>query len=194
VRLSAADAGGNATSWQMPVVVYPELRPSISVQGRADRSFSFTAGAGGGDGALLAGHWTFADGTTADGLSVVHRFASGVSPAATLTVVDGTGSSATTSWPPGSATAPRYAGGLASSAAAVADSASSGGVGNHAPLPALAASASRPAVQRASSAASAAQPDLPAPLAAALMAALLLARRLLARRRRRPNAAQVARP
>jgi hypothetical protein len=100
VTVHATDTAGNATSWTMPVRVYPALRPSITAQRVRGGAWRFSAAATGGDGALLAGHWTFADGGSADGLQVVHTFAPGVAETATLTVVDGSGGSASAAWAP----------------------------------------------------------------------------------------------
>ena len=50
-----------------------------------------SAGVRGGDGHAIAVHWTFSDGSKANGLRVVHRRPG----TATLTVVDGAGDTAT---------------------------------------------------------------------------------------------------
>lgn len=104
VTLNATDTAGNAATWSMPVTVHPALQPSISAQPRRGGSWRFTAGISGGDGALLAGHWRFGDGGTADGITVTHTFAPGSATTATLVAVDGTASCATAAWSAATAT------------------------------------------------------------------------------------------
>jgi hypothetical protein len=86
VTASGADTAGNPCSASMHVTVYPHLVAGIERDG--DR---LVGAASGGDGRVLAWQWTFADGTAAAG-----RFVD-AHPGATLTVTDGTGSTATAS-------------------------------------------------------------------------------------------------
>ncbi|HMC71126.1 MAG TPA: PKD domain-containing protein, partial [Mycobacteriales bacterium] len=99
VVASGADAAGNPVSAAMQVVVYPQLAPAVSATPSATDPQTVTYGGSvtGGDGHVLAMRWTFADGTAADGATVTHSFPPGVTPGATLTVVDGTGSAASAS-------------------------------------------------------------------------------------------------
>jgi hypothetical protein len=98
VKLSAADASGNKTSWQLVVRVYRPLRPRIAAKQVATNTWRYTGSARGGDGTRLAWRWRFADGGTAEGRVVEHRFAPGTTPGATLTVADGTTMTASASW------------------------------------------------------------------------------------------------
>jgi PKD repeat protein len=86
VKLNAADASGNTTSWQLVVRVYKPLRPRITIKRVGATTWRYTGSARGGDGARLAWRWRFADGGTAEG-RVVERSAD---TGATLTVADGT--------------------------------------------------------------------------------------------------------
>lgn len=90
VRLSAADASGNITSWQLVVRVYPPLRPRIAAEQVGASTWRYTGSARGGDGRRLAWRWRFADGGSAEGRVVEHRFAPGANRGVTLTVADGT--------------------------------------------------------------------------------------------------------
>jgi hypothetical protein len=90
VKLNAADASGNTTSWQLVVRVYRPLRPRIAARQIGPDTWRYRGGAHGGDGTRLAWRWRFADGGTAEGREVEHRFADGTAPGATLTVADGT--------------------------------------------------------------------------------------------------------
>ena len=94
VHLTATSTSGDVATWDLQVTVYPRLVAAVSATTNADGSVSYTASASGGDGDVLAWRWVFADGSTASGPSVTHTFAGGVTPGATLTVTDGTGSEA----------------------------------------------------------------------------------------------------
>ena len=86
VKLNAADASGNSTSWQLVVRVYKPLRPRITVKRVGANTWRYTGSARGGDGARLAWRWRFADGETAEGRTVERDTDIG----ATLSVADGT--------------------------------------------------------------------------------------------------------
>ena len=66
-----------------------EDRATVDVARHGNRA-TLTAGISGGDGHAIAAHWSFGDGTTADGLTVTHRRPGTV----TVTVVDGAGDTA----------------------------------------------------------------------------------------------------
>ena len=90
VRLSVTDASGNPATWQLVVRVFPPLRPRI-----AERGTALAARVRGGDGRVLQYRWDFADGTTRYGRRVAQPPAGGV----TLTVTDGTTTTATATRP-----------------------------------------------------------------------------------------------
>jgi hypothetical protein len=98
VRLSAKDASGNPATWQLVVTVYRQLRAAISATQTASGAWRFTAGSRGGDHRILRQDWTFSDGSSASGRQVEHSFPSGVTPGATLTIADGTTTTATARW------------------------------------------------------------------------------------------------
>lgn len=89
VTLSGKDADGKVATWQLVVTVFAPLRPRIEVQGT-----TLAADVRGGDGSPLAYRWDFPDGTSAYGPRVEHTPAG-----ATLTVTDGTTSTATATRP-----------------------------------------------------------------------------------------------
>jgi hypothetical protein len=88
VSAKVTDEQGTTRTWTRRVTV--DSAPRATVTQRRGR---LLAAVDGGDGRAVAAHWTFADGTTADGLRVA-RHASG----GTVTVVDGAGDTATTSF------------------------------------------------------------------------------------------------
>ncbi|HEX5269010.1 MAG TPA: PKD domain-containing protein, partial [Gemmataceae bacterium] len=96
VTATATDTAGHVASATLKVVVFPALRPQIAASATGS-TVAYRASASGGDGHVLAWRWRFADGATATGPSVRHTFPAGVTPAATLTVTDGSGSTATAS-------------------------------------------------------------------------------------------------
>jgi hypothetical protein len=95
VKTAAADGDGNTTTWSVPVYVRPPVQPRVSVRKAAD-GWVLRAGLDGGDGALLAAHWTFGDGTEAWGTRV--RVAGTTAPTGTVTVTDGDGETASTTF------------------------------------------------------------------------------------------------
>ena len=92
VKASIVDNLGATYSWTQTVVVDAPLSASIDRLSRGDHVV-LTAGAEGGDGShVMAAHWSFSDGTTAEGTTVTHAW----SGQATLAIVDGAGNTATT--------------------------------------------------------------------------------------------------
>ena len=89
VSSRVTDEGGTERAYRSEVIVDPA--PRATVRRRRGR---LLAGVRGGDGRAIAAHWTFADGTTTDGLRV------GAPDAAqgSVTVVDGAGNRATTAF------------------------------------------------------------------------------------------------
>ena len=94
VTATASDAAGHVASASMTLAVYPSLAASISILSVSGNALQYAGTTQGGDGHLLAWRWTFSDGTTAAGPVVTHTFAAGTTPGATLTVTDGTGTTA----------------------------------------------------------------------------------------------------
>jgi hypothetical protein len=88
VSAKVTDEQGTTRTWTRRVTIDPAPRATVS-----RRRGRLVAGIDGGDGRAIAAHWTFADGATADGLSVARRASGG-----TVTVVDGAGDSATTAF------------------------------------------------------------------------------------------------
>jgi hypothetical protein len=94
VHLAAQDTSGDGASWDFQIYAYPQLTASVTSASNG-AAISYTGSACGGQGTILAWRWTFSDGTTASGQTVTHQFATGVTPGATLTVTDGSGTTAT---------------------------------------------------------------------------------------------------
>jgi len=97
VTASGSDTAGNPCSATMQIVVYPQLVAQVSAAPSASDpgTVTYSGAATGGDGHYLAYRWKFSDGSSADGPTVTHTFAAGVTPGATLTVTDGTGGTGT---------------------------------------------------------------------------------------------------
>ena len=91
ITLWTTDTEGNRYDWDVPVRVYPQLRPSIEVQGS-----ELVAQTTGGAEPMLAYRWTFDNGATAYGKRVV--LPAGAS-GATLRVTDATGTVVQASYP-----------------------------------------------------------------------------------------------
>ena len=90
IRLWTTDAEGNRYDWDVPVRVYPALRPSIEVQGS-----ELVARTTGGAEPMLAYRWRFDNGETAYGRRVVPPAGATV---ATLRVTDAAGTVAEASY------------------------------------------------------------------------------------------------
>jgi PKD domain len=69
VTAAVTDQDGAPRSWTQTVIVDPPLRATVRAHPRGS-DVVLSAGAKGGDGGLLAAHWSFPDGSTADGLTV----------------------------------------------------------------------------------------------------------------------------
>ncbi len=76
-------------TWSQTVTIDPPPAATVD-ESRHARSATLTAGVQGGDGHVIAAHWSFSDGTTADGITVTHRRPGTV----TVTIVDGAGDEA----------------------------------------------------------------------------------------------------
>ena len=87
VAARVTDEGGSERSWTRRVTVDPTPQATVATRGKF-----LVAGVENGDGHAIAAHWSFADGTTADGLRIARRATGG-----TVTVVDGAGDTATAS-------------------------------------------------------------------------------------------------
>jgi hypothetical protein len=97
VTTTVTDEGGYRRSYEQDVVVDPPPAATVDVRPHGGR-LELVAGVTGGDGHVIAAHWTFSDGTSADGPQVVHAASPGLS--ATVTVVDGQGDTASTTVTP----------------------------------------------------------------------------------------------
>jgi PKD repeat protein len=95
VTATATDEQGQTRTWSRTVLID---RPPVAVVDAARRKGRsvLTASVRGGDHHAVAAHWAFADGSTADGLSLTRRASQ--SAAGTVTVIDGAGDSATASF------------------------------------------------------------------------------------------------
>jgi hypothetical protein len=89
VIATVTGSDGAISKWTQRVTVDPPLGASVSINGDA-----LTASSTGGQGSLLAAHWTFSNGSTADGLRVTRP--TGTTGA--VTVVDGAGNRASASF------------------------------------------------------------------------------------------------
>jgi len=93
VTASVTDSLGNTYSWTQLVRIDSPLSAAVDQSPQPHNTIALTAGALGGGGDVLSTHWTFADGTTADGTSITmpHKHMDG-----TVTITDGAGDTATT--------------------------------------------------------------------------------------------------
>jgi hypothetical protein len=93
VRASVTDNLGNTYSWTQSVTIDTSLSAAVDQDPERDNTMVLTARAIGGHGDVMAAHWTFADGTTADGttIAVPHKHLNG-----SVTITDGAGNTATT--------------------------------------------------------------------------------------------------
>lgn len=92
VRLVGSDQNGNVATWQLVVHVYKPIKPRIAAKKLSAKTWQLTAKARGGLKPYLAYRWKFPDGSTAEGKTVTVK--SATKPAATVTVTDGTTSTA----------------------------------------------------------------------------------------------------
>jgi hypothetical protein len=94
VKTSVTDNIPNTYSWIQPVLIDSQLTADVVQDPERGNTIALTAVAKGGEGNVVAAHWTFADGTTADGttLTLPHKHVDGF-----VTITDGAGNTATTS-------------------------------------------------------------------------------------------------
>jgi hypothetical protein len=93
VRASVTDNLGNTYRWTQRVRIDRPLTAAVAQVPEPHSAIALTALAFGGERSVLAAHWTFSDGTTADGTTVVlpHTHLDG-----SVTITDGAGNTATT--------------------------------------------------------------------------------------------------
>ena len=97
VKASVTDNLGNAYRWTENVVIDPPLTAAIDQDIRSG-NVSLSAHAVGGQGSdIVAAHWVFSDGTTADGTTVTRLAGNPVQ--ADVTITDGAGNTAQTTRP-----------------------------------------------------------------------------------------------
>lgn len=89
VTATVAGSDGAESQWTQRVIVDPPLAATISGSGD-----TLTAGVSGGQGTIVAAHWSFSGGSTADGITVTGP----AGGSGTVTVVDGAGNRATASF------------------------------------------------------------------------------------------------
>jgi hypothetical protein len=95
VRASVTDNLGNTYAWTQSVLIDPPLTAAVDQEPQPKNTVALTAQAVGGQQTnVLAAHWTFADGTTADGptITMPHKHLDG-----SVTITDGASNTATTS-------------------------------------------------------------------------------------------------
>jgi hypothetical protein len=94
VRTSVTDNLGNTYRWVQPVLIDRPLTAAVVQHPEGLDTIVLAAVAKGGDGNVLAAHWTFSDGTTADGTTITlpDKPLDGF-----VTITDGAGNTATTS-------------------------------------------------------------------------------------------------
>ena len=93
VKASVTDNLGHSYSWIQSVLIDLPLTAAVDQQPERGNTIALTAYAIGGHFDVMAAHWTFADGTTADGtnITVPHKHQTG-----SVTITDGAGNTATT--------------------------------------------------------------------------------------------------
>jgi PKD domain len=93
VKASVTDNLGNTYNWTQPVQIDPPLTAAVAQDPERGNTIVLTAQANGGAGNAVAAHWTFANGTTADGTTITspHKQMDG-----SVTITDGAGNTATT--------------------------------------------------------------------------------------------------
>jgi hypothetical protein len=93
VKASVIDNLGNTYSWTQAVQIDAPLAAAVDQDPERDNTIVLTARASGGEGQAMAAHWTFSDGTTADGTTITmpHKHIDG-----SVTITDGAGNTATT--------------------------------------------------------------------------------------------------
>ena len=94
MQASVTDNLGNTYSWTQSVLIDTPLSAAVDQDPQPANTIDLTARAVGGQQTnVLAAHWTFADGTTADGTTITkpHKHLNG-----SVTITDGAGNTATT--------------------------------------------------------------------------------------------------
>jgi hypothetical protein len=93
VTASVTDNLGNTYSWTQAVQIEAPLSAAVDQDPERDNTIVLTARAIGGEGQAMAAHWTFSDGTAADGTTITmpHKHMDG-----SVTITDGAGNTATT--------------------------------------------------------------------------------------------------
>jgi PKD domain len=94
VVASVTDNLGNSYSWTQAVRIDSPLSAAVAQDPERGNTIVLTASAVGGEGHVVAAHWTFSDGTTAEGTSITmpHKQLDG-----SVSITDGAGNTATTS-------------------------------------------------------------------------------------------------
>ena len=92
MKASVTDNLGNTYSWTQSVLIDLPLAAFVEQDPERGSTIALTAGAIGGHFDVLAAHWTFSNGTTADGttITVPHKHLDG-----SVTITDGAGNTAT---------------------------------------------------------------------------------------------------
>ena len=93
VKTSVTDKLGNTSSWTQSVQIDSPLTAAVAQDPEPGNTIVLTAQANGGEGNAMAAHWTFSDGTTADGTTITlpHKQVDG-----SVTITDGAGNTAGT--------------------------------------------------------------------------------------------------
>ncbi|MGH2864678.1 MAG: PKD domain-containing protein [Solirubrobacteraceae bacterium] len=94
VVASVTDNLGNTYSWTQQVLIDRPLAATVVQHPERRNTIAVTAVANGGERNVIAAHWTFSDGTTAEGTTITlpHKHLNGF-----VTITDGAGNTATTS-------------------------------------------------------------------------------------------------
>jgi hypothetical protein len=94
VKTSVTDNLPNTYSWIQPVLIDSPLSAAVAQAPERGNTIALAVEANGGDSKVLAAHWTFSDGTTADGTTITlpHKHLNGF-----VTITDGAGNTAKTS-------------------------------------------------------------------------------------------------
>jgi hypothetical protein len=92
VTASVSDNLGKSYSWTQSVLIDTPLGAAVAQDPERGHTIQLTAQPVGGAGTVVAAHWTFSDGTTADGttITVPNKHLNGL-----VTIVDGAGDTAT---------------------------------------------------------------------------------------------------
>ena len=92
VKASVTDNLGHVYSWTQSVLIDQPLTAALAEAPEPSNTIALIAKALGGEGSVVAAHWTFSDGTTADGTTITlpHKHLDG-----SVTITDGAGNTAT---------------------------------------------------------------------------------------------------